>query len=278
MKPTSTEHIHIVCMYVYIYIIIYIYNVIWLNHIKSTLSKCSSLRIHVQRYKDIHHQCWNLSDTHWTSPSTHAVFVLGFWPPYAWRFGPLRLQGLTIVWPQRIWILTANKLDIGSWSLVEENGRWLSLHHGICNCTKTIQNLILSGLRCVNVHQHIQSLRPTYLLCMFIWCVNTTMQRSTRLCLLCLFPGRASKNPISLSPIPSGNQTWQWKMDPLSVIFRIKPLFIRDFPAMFDDRRVSQKPNGGGWITNSSPPPRRLPIPLPCLQWPVDLFKVWDLG
>ena len=32
-------------------------------------------------------------------------------------------------------------------------------------------------------------------------------------------------------PIPSGNQTWQWNLDHLSVFFRIKPPFIEDFPA-----------------------------------------------
>ena len=31
--------------------------------------------------------------------------------------------------------------------------------------------------------------------------------------------------------IPSGNQTWQWKVDHLAVIFGLKPSFIGDFPA-----------------------------------------------
>ena len=40
--------------------------------------------------------------------------------------------------------------------------------------------------------------------------------------------------------VPSGNQTWQWKMDHLSVIFPLKLSFIGDFfIAMFDHQRVS---------------------------------------
>ena len=30
--------------------------------------------------------------------------------------------------------------------------------------------------------------------------------------------------------IPSDNQTWQWKMDNLSVIFLLKSSFVGDFP------------------------------------------------
>ena len=32
--------------------------------------------------------------------------------------------------------------------------------------------------------------------------------------------------------LPSGNQTWQRKMDHLSVIFSLKPAFIGDFPQL----------------------------------------------
>ena len=43
---------------------------------------------------------------------------------------------------------------------------------------------------------------------------------------------------VFLKQIPSSNQTWQWKMDHLSVLFLLRPPFIGDFqPAMFDDTR-----------------------------------------
>ena len=46
--------------------------------------------------------------------------------------------------------------------------------------------------------------------------------------------GRVAKKKKTsdfLHTVPSGNQTWQWNMDNLSVTFPIKPAFTGDFPA-----------------------------------------------
>ena len=42
---------------------------------------------------------------------------------------------------------------------------------------------------------------------------------------------KKKKTSDFLHTVPSGNQTWQWNMDNLSVTFPIKPAFTGDFPA-----------------------------------------------
>ena len=37
---------------------------------------------------------------------------------------------------------------------------------------------------------------------------------------------------VSIKRISSGNQTWQWQMDHLSMIFLLKPPFRGDFPLL----------------------------------------------
>ena len=53
---------------------------------------------------------------------------------------------------------------------------------------------------------------------------NTSMIRSS----LREWP---SNRPRKMHEIPSANQTWQWKMDHVSMIFLLKPPFIGDFPS-----------------------------------------------
>ena len=79
-------------------------------------------------------------------------------------------------------------------------------------------------------HQLKQNLRPTQAI--GIWASSDGHGKST-----------SEKPEIEKlkACLPSGNQTWQWKMDHLSMIFQLKPPFIyRGFSiAIFDYQRVT---------------------------------------